>query len=75
MNNWGALDQFLQTDANDVGCGQAMELLHVYVDLLVADQEAALRYPGIVAHLRACGPCCEDFDGLLAAVTRPMDWL
>ncbi len=28
------------------------------------------RYPGIAAHLRACGPCGEDFAGLLAAVTR-----
>jgi len=27
------------------------------------------RYPGVAAHLAACGPCCEDFRGLLAAVT------
>ena len=27
-----------------------------------------LRYPGIAAHLRACGPCGEDFEGLLAAI-------
>ncbi len=26
------------------------------------------QYPGIAAHLRACGPCGEDFDGLLAAL-------
>ena len=73
MSAWSALDQFLQTDPTDVGCGQAMELLHVYVDLLAADKEAAVRYPGIAAHLRACGPCSEDFDGLLAAITRPAD--
>jgi hypothetical protein len=47
-----------------------MELLHVYVDVVMADAEAASeRYPGVVAHLRACGPCQEDFEGLLAAVS------
>jgi hypothetical protein len=68
MNGWSALDRFLQTDPRDVGCTEAMRLLHVYVDLVAADTDAADRYPGIAAHLRACGPCSEDFDGLLAAV-------
>ncbi len=44
-----------------------MELLHVYVQLTGADASAAERYPGIAALLQACGPCGEDFDGLLAA--------
>ena len=26
------------------------------------------RYTGIAAHLRACGPCGEDFEGLLNAL-------
>jgi hypothetical protein len=70
MTGWpAALDRFLQTDPLDVGCGEAMGLLHVYVELVAADASAAARYPGIAAHLRACGPCGEDFDGLLAAVT------
>jgi hypothetical protein len=73
MSAWAALDQFLQTDPADVGCDQAMELLHVYVELLAADKQAATRYPGIAAHLRACGPCSEDFDGLLAAINPPLD--
>lgn len=68
MNAWTALDRFLRTDPRDVGCAEAMELLHVYVDLVAADASAAERYPGIAAHLRACGPCGEDFAGLLAAV-------
>jgi len=69
MNGWPALDRFLQTDPRDVGCAEAMELLHVYVELVAADASAAQRYPGIAAHLHACGPCSEDFDGLLAAVS------
>jgi enoyl-CoA hydratase/carnithine racemase len=45
-----------------------MDLLHVYAELAAADASAAERYPGIAAHLQACGPCGEDFDGLLAAM-------
>jgi hypothetical protein len=71
MTGWQALDEFLRTDPRDVGCGQAMEVLDIYVDVIgVAGVEAAeRRFPGAAAHLRACGPCGEDFDGLLAAVT------
>jgi hypothetical protein len=63
-----ALDRFLETDPQDVGCEEAMELLHVYVEVVYADPAAADRYPGITAHLQACGPCSEDFEGLLAAI-------
>jgi hypothetical protein len=73
MNVRSELERFLQTDPRDVGCGQAMEMLHVYVDLIAQDAAAAQRYPGIAAHLRACGPCSEDFRGLLAAVTDPVN--
>jgi hypothetical protein len=68
MNGWSALDRFLRTDPRDVGCAEAMDLMHVYVELVAADGAAARRYPGIAAHLAACGPCAGDFDGLLAAV-------
>ena len=68
MNDWQALDRFLQTDPRDVGCGEAMEMLHVYAELVIQGDTAQERYPGIAAHLRACGPCGEDFDGLLAAL-------
>ena len=62
--------RFLRTDPADVGCGQAMEILHVYVDLVAADPDAARRYPGVAAHLAERDPCCEDFRGPLAAVTE-----
>ncbi len=68
MNGWRALDEFLRTDPRDVGCAQAMEMLHIYADLVAAGGPAGQRYPGIAAHLRACGPCAEDFEGLLAAL-------
>jgi hypothetical protein len=68
MTGRAALEQFLTTDPSDTGCGQAMEFLHVYVELAAEDADAAARYPEVAAHLRACGPCAEDFEGLLAAV-------
>jgi len=71
MNGWPALDRFLQTDPRDVGCAEALEILHVYVDLAAAGLDPQQRNPGVAAHLRACGPCGEDFTGLLAAVTGP----
>ena len=73
MNDWPALDRFLRTDPRDVGCEQAMEMLHVYVELVAAGGPAEQRYPGIAAHLRACGPCGGDFEGLLAAVRGGAD--
>ena len=69
MRHLGRLDRFLRTDPRDVGCEEAMGVLDVYVDLVVAGQDAAGRYPGVAAHLKACGPCTEDFTGLLLAVT------
>ena len=66
-----ALDRFLQTDPEDVGCDEAMEYLHVYVELIAVDAGVQERSPGIAAHLKACGPCSEDFTGLLAAITGP----
>jgi len=45
-----------------------MEMLHVYAELVASGELAEQRYPGIAAHLHACGPCGEDFEGLLAAI-------
>jgi hypothetical protein len=68
MNDWSALDRFLQTDPRDVGCAEAMEMLHVYAEMVASGAQAEQSYPDIAAHLRACGPCGQDFEGLLAAV-------
>ena len=71
MNSWAELDRFLQTDPLDAGCGKAMELLHIYAEVAVAEpRRAEQRYPEVAAHLRACGPCAEDLEGLLVAI-RP----
>ncbi len=68
MSDRERLDRFLRTDPRDVGCDEAMTVLHIYADLIAAGEDAAGRYPGVAAHLAACGPCAEDLSGLLAAV-------
>ena len=72
MSGWQSIHEFLRTDPRDVGCERAMEVLDIYVDVVIADgaEAAEGRFPGAAAHLRACGPCGEDFDGLLAAVAE-----
>jgi hypothetical protein len=70
MNSWPALERFLETDPQDGGCGRAMDLLHIYAEIALADPDGAKqRYPEVAAHLRACGPCAEDLEGLLAVIT------
>ncbi|TVZ04603.1 hypothetical protein EAS64_19850 [Trebonia kvetii] len=70
MSELDRLERFLRTDPRDVGCDEAMAVLHVYVDLVAAGEDAAGHYPGIAAHLLACGPCNDDYTGLLAAVVN-----
>jgi hypothetical protein len=71
MSGWRALEAFLRTDPRDVGCEQAMEVLDIYAEVVNADGAAAAerRYPGVAAHLRSCGPCGDDFAGLLEAIS------
>jgi hypothetical protein len=69
MNARSAFDAFLNTDPQDAGCAKAMELLHAYAELAITDPDAAKQqYPQIAAHVRSCGPCAEDLEGLLAAI-------
>jgi hypothetical protein len=57
MTGWReGLERFLATDPRDVGCDEAMAVLHIYAELLAAGVDAA------------GGACAEDADGLLAAV-------
>lgn len=71
MSDWTELDAFLETDPADVGCDEAMRILHIYVELVASGEDAAARYPGVASHLRQCGPCSDDYEGLLGLVTDP----
>ena len=73
MSGSSEFERFLRTDPRDVGCDEAMRILHVYVELVLAaptGTDAADLYPGVAAHLLACGPCRDDFEGLLVAAGR-----
>ncbi|MGI9005567.1 MAG: hypothetical protein ACR2FU_05095, partial [Streptosporangiaceae bacterium] len=61
MNSLLDLDRFLQTDPRDVGCEQALEILHVYMDLVAASGDTPQRFPRVVAHPRDCGTCRTEF--------------
>lgn len=67
MTGWEELDRFLRTDPSDVGCDEALRLLHVYAELVLdhGRQGGARRYAGVAAHLLACAPCADDLEGLV----------
>lgn len=62
------VNRFLAADPRDVGCDEAVAVMHEYTDLLAAGIDPEERYPGVTAHLAACESCKEDVRGLLAAV-------
>ena len=55
MKDWTALDRFLHPDPHDVGCEKALELPHVYGDLVAADVAGAERYPAVLHPCRRGG--------------------
>jgi hypothetical protein len=67
MNHASSLDKLLATNPADIGCDRAFELLDVYVEVELAGQNPQVRFPGTAAHLRDCGACRADHQGLLAA--------
>lgn len=68
MTGWNGLDRLLDVDPLDAGCRHAMQVLHVYAELVAEGGDPQARYPGVAAHLAACGPCAEDLTGLLLLV-------
>lgn len=68
MSAWETLEAMLQTDPRDAGCGETFELIHAFAEMLVRGGDPESEMPGIAAHLATCGPCAEDYLGLLAAI-------
>lgn len=65
MTSESPLGRFLRTDPRDVGCDEAWSLVHVYAELVAAGEDPEQCFPGVTAHLASCGPCADDFQGLL----------
>lgn len=68
MSAWDTLEELLATDPRDAGCSETFELIHRYAEIVVRGGDPEREMPGITAHLAACGPCAEDYQGLLQAV-------
>jgi hypothetical protein len=57
----------------ELSCEECFEELDRYVELVVADERADERVPGMKPHLHGCPACAEDFRSLRALVTREGD--
>ncbi len=70
MNTWDALQELLATDPRDPGCAETFELIHAYAQIVVDGGDPEATMPGITQHLATCGPCAEDYLGLLTALRQ-----
>jgi len=59
-----ALERLLGPREYEVGCDECFELIDEYVDLELAELDAAARLPGIRAHLDGCPACREEHEAL-----------
>ncbi len=73
MSTWDALQGLLATDARDVGCADTFALIHAYAEVAVRGEDPEQEMPGITAHLASCGPCADDYLGLLAVLRAEAD--
>ena len=62
-----SLADLLHADPADPGCEHGFEVIDQYVELELAEQDAAAQFPGLAAHLRSCPACRLDHDGMLIA--------
>jgi hypothetical protein len=60
--------QSLGTGGGDAGCEAAFEALDRYVEALLRGDDVAATFADVTTHLRNCGACDEDTEGLLAVL-------
>jgi hypothetical protein len=58
----------LRGGQTDAGCDVTFQVLDRYVQAHGHEPGPGQRFPGVAAHLRGCGACRQDCEGLLAAV-------
>ena len=74
MTGWDELDRFLQTDPRDVGCEQALRVLHLYVEAVLDDEsgtDVARRYPALSRTCSAAGPAPRTTKACFWPLGRP----
>ncbi len=67
MTDTTRLQELLRANPVDPGCDAGFEIIDQYVELELAGQDAAARFPRLAAHLRSCPACRVDHDGILDA--------
>jgi len=69
QNFWRELvSTSLQTEEDELGCGECKDTLDQYVDLLDAGQDPALILPRLAQHLEVCHCCFTEMEALLIAI-------
>jgi RNA polymerase sigma-70 factor, ECF subfamily len=63
----GWLRPLLAADPGDTGCDVAFQTLDRYAEADLAGSDPQPLFPGVSAHLAACLPCGQDYQGMLAA--------
>jgi len=76
MTGESALDRFLHIDPRDVGCEQALAVLHIYVEAVLADgTAAAARCAGVETHCSPAAPAPRTSQGCWPQLPQPNDRL
>ena len=67
-----ALSQFAvmvaRTDEQELSCDECLQELDQLVELAAEDHDPDVLSPLVMAHLRRCGDCYEEYDALLRIV-------
>ena len=57
-----------RTDEQELSCDECLQELDQLVELAAADHDPEALRPLVMAHLRRCGECYEEYDALLRIV-------
>lgn len=60
----------LTTQPEEIGCDACFAQLDVFVELVLAGQDAAAAMPLVCAHLERCAACREEYEALLVALSQ-----
>lgn len=56
------------TRPDEIGCAECFEQMDRFVEISLADKNAAEAMPLVQDHLLRCGECREEFEALLSAL-------
>lgn len=62
----------LQTPEDEIACGECMDTLDQYVDLLESGEDPARVLPQLEEHLKVCRCCHTELSALLIAIQSAM---